>query len=76
METGWSSVGEHEVYCCGARVLIKDDVVTVLSEPRVRYCPLHESLYGIREIDRASVQRALQEKIKTLDFCCERRVAS
>ncbi|MFQ6094802.1 MAG: methanogenesis marker 8 protein [Candidatus Bathyarchaeia archaeon] len=70
----FSCVGEHVIYCCGARVLIKDGKVKVLSEPRITYCPLHEALYGTKEIDRESVKRSVEAKIRGLGFCCEQRV--
>ncbi|MDH5440606.1 MAG: DUF2099 family protein [Candidatus Bathyarchaeota archaeon] len=73
-DKSFNCLGDHEVYCCGARVLIKDGKVTVLSEPRVMYCPLHGALYGTEEIDKESVKRSVEAKIKNLGFCCEQRI--
>jgi putative methanogenesis marker protein 8 len=67
-------VGEHEFYCCGARVLIKDGAIEVLTEPRISYCPLHEAMYGTKTLDREAVKRTAEIKIKDLGFCCEDRV--
>jgi len=67
-------VGEHEFYCCGARVLIKGGEVKVLTEPRITYCPLHEAMYGTKILDREAVKRTAEIKIKDLGFCCENRV--
>jgi len=67
-------LGEHEFYCCGARVLLKDGEIKVLSEPRISYCPLLESLYGVREVDSEVVRRVVESKIKRFGFCCECRV--
>ncbi len=67
-------VGEHEFYCCGARTLVKDGEVKVLTEPRISYCPLHETLYGTKIIDRNSVKRSVEMKIRDAGFCCEQRV--
>jgi len=67
-------VGEHEFYCCGARVLIKDGAIEVLSEPKISHCPLHEAIYGIKTLDREAVRRTAEIKIKDLGFCCEDRV--
>jgi len=67
-------VGEHEFYCCGARVLIKGGEVKVLTEPRITYCPLHEAIYGTKILDREAVKRTAEIKIKDLGFCCENRV--
>jgi putative methanogenesis marker protein 8 len=68
------SLGEHEFYCCGAKVLIKDDEVKVLTEPRISYCPLHEAIYGTKTLDREAVKRTAEIKIKDLGFCCENRI--
>lgn len=73
-DKSFSCAGEHEIYCCGARVLIKDGKVAVLSEPRVMYCPLHGALYGVKEIDKESVKRSVETKIRSLGFCCEQRI--
>ncbi|MBX5328849.1 MAG: DUF2099 family protein [Candidatus Bathyarchaeota archaeon] len=66
--------GEHEIYCCGARVRISEEGVEVLTEPTVEYCPLHEALYGSRTIDLKSVQKSVEKKIADYGFCCARRV--
>lgn len=65
--------GEHEFYCCGARVLLRGGEVKVLSEPRVAYCPLIESLYGIHEVNLEAVKRIIEMKVRDFGFCCERR---
>ena len=67
-------VGEHEIYCCGARVRIsKKGGVEVLTEPPVDYCPLHESLYGTKNIDKESVRRSVEMKVARAGFCCPNR---
>ena len=68
------SVGEHEIYCCGARVRIKDGKIEVLTKPRVIYCPLHEALYGTKRIDEEAVKQSIQIKIRNFGFCCENRI--
>jgi putative methanogenesis marker protein 8 len=66
--------GEHEIYCCGARVRISEhDGVEVLTEPLVKHCPLHRYLYGIKRIDRESVRRSVECKISGFGFCCGSR---
>jgi len=67
-------VGEHEFYCCGARILIKDGEIKVLTEPRIVYCPLHEAFYGTKELDKDAVKRSVEMKVKNLGFCCEHRI--
>lgn len=68
------SIGEHEIYCCGARVRIKDGKIEVLSKPRIVHCPLHEVLYGTRKIDKEAVKLSIQMKMESFGFCCENRV--
>lgn len=66
--------GEHEIYCCGARVKISEKGVEVLTEPTVEYCPLHEALYGTEKIDVRTVQKSVEKKIAGHGFCCANRV--
>jgi putative methanogenesis marker protein 8 len=66
--------GEHEIYCCGARVRISEHGgVEVLSKPLVEYCPLHEALYGTTCIERESVRKSVESKIAGFGFCCGSR---
>jgi len=66
--------GEHEIYCCGARVRISEKGVEVLSEPLVGYCPLHEALYGTKKIDAQEVRKSVEKKIAGFGFCCANRL--
>jgi len=65
---------EHMVQCCGARVRICDEKVEVLTEPRIHHCPLHESLYGVKVIDKEAVKKTVETKMQTHGFCCKYRV--
>ena len=65
--------GEHEIYCCGARVRISEKGVEVLTEPTVEYCPLHEALYGTKKIDVETVRKSVAMKIAGFGFCCANR---
>jgi putative methanogenesis marker protein 8 len=65
--------GEHEIYCCGARVQISEKGVEVLTEPTVEYCPLHETLYGTKKIDVETVRKSVEMKIASFGFCCANR---
>jgi len=65
--------GEHEIYCCGARVRISGKGVAVLTEPTVEYCPLHEVLYGTKKIDDEAVRKSVEMKIAGFGFCCGNR---
>jgi putative methanogenesis marker protein 8 len=66
--------GEHEIYCCGARVRISEKGVEVLSEPLIEYCPLHEGLYGTKQIDVEAVRKSVEMKIAGFGFCCANRL--
>jgi len=65
--------GEHEIYCCGARVRISGKGVEVLTEPTVEYCPLHEAMYGTKHIDAEAVRKTVETKIARFGFCCGNR---
>jgi len=65
--------GEHEIYCCGARVRISEKGIEVLSEPMIEYCPLHEALYGTKKIDVEAVRKSVEMKIAGFGFCCGNR---
>jgi putative methanogenesis marker protein 8 len=65
--------GKHEIYCCGARVQISEKGVEVLSEPLIEYCPLHEALYGTKQIDVEAVRKSVEMKIAGFGFCCGNR---
>jgi len=44
-----------------------------LSEPRIHNCPLHESLYGFKTIDKEAVKKTVEFKMQTYGFCCQHR---
>ncbi|MBS7616911.1 DUF2099 family protein [Candidatus Bathyarchaeota archaeon] len=52
---------------------ISEKGVNVLSEPLVEYCPLHEALYGTKQIDVEAVRRSVELKITGFGFCCRNR---
>jgi len=66
--------GEHEIYCCGARVQISEKGIKLLTQPTVEYCPLHEALYGTKKIDAEAVRKTIEKKISGYGFCCENRL--
>jgi putative methanogenesis marker protein 8 len=68
-----STVGEHEFYCCGSKVLIKNGDVKVLTEPRIVHCPLLEAFYGVRKVDREAVKNCVRMKVEGFGFCCRDR---
>ncbi|MEM3695042.1 MAG: DUF2099 family protein [Candidatus Bathyarchaeia archaeon] len=66
--------GEHEIYCCGARVQISEKGIRLLTQPTVEYCPLHEALYGTKKINSEAVRKTIEKKISGYGFCCESRL--
>jgi putative methanogenesis marker protein 8 len=66
--------GVHEIYCCGARVRISESGIEVLSEPLIEYCPLHEALYGTKNIDADAVRKTVEMKVAGFGFCCPNRL--
>jgi len=65
--------GTHEIYCCGSRVRVSPTGVSALTEPVVKYCPLHESLYGTKKISAGAVKKSVERKIAGHGFCCRNR---
>jgi len=65
---------EHIVQCCGARVRVCGKRVESVSEPRIHQCPLHESLYGVSNIDKEAVKKTVETKMQRHGFCCQHRV--
>ncbi len=64
---------KHLILCCGALVEIRGEHVSVLTDPIVSKCPMVESLYGYRNIDRNVVNEIVERKVKELGlFCCHR----
>jgi putative methanogenesis marker protein 8 len=66
--------GEHLIQCCGAKVRIRGQSVEVLDDPRIRHCPLHESLYGFKVMNKEAVKKTVEFKIRNYGFCCQHRV--
>ncbi|MEM3699636.1 MAG: DUF2099 family protein [Candidatus Bathyarchaeia archaeon] len=66
--------GTHEIYCCGARVRISEKGIEVLSEPLIEYCPLHETLYGTKNINAEAVRKTVEMKLAGFGFCCANRL--
>lgn len=48
--------------------------VEVLSEPRISHCPLNEALYGFKPVNKKTVKRMIETKMKKYGFCCGHRV--
>lgn len=67
-------IGEHEFYCCGARIRLKNGELQILSEPKVIHCPLMEGMYGVREINSETIKRIVETKVQRFGFCCAHRL--
>jgi len=65
---------EHVIQCCGAKVRISGEKIEVLSEPRICHCPLHETIYGLKHIDKEAVKKTIETKMRAHGFCCRLRV--
>lgn len=65
--------GTHEINCCGSKAHISREGVKISTEPVVRFCPLHASLYGCKEINATTVKESVERKIKEYGFCCRNR---
>ncbi len=67
---------EHLIQCCGAKVRIHGERIEVLGEPCIQNCPLHESLYGLKVMDKEAVKKTVGLKTQTHGFCCQHRTFS
>ncbi|HUV23983.1 MAG TPA: methanogenesis marker 8 protein [Methanomassiliicoccales archaeon] len=65
---------EHLLEMAKALVLIKDGKIKVLSDPKIRHCPLRKDLYGCDEESRESVERVLKEHIQELGMYSSGRI--
>lgn len=65
---------EHLLEMAGALVRVKDGKIEVLTEPRVRFCPLRAGLYGIEIESRETVAKTLQAHMQELGMYGSQRV--
>jgi len=63
----------HEIINRGARVLIRNGEVFVLTEPMVSYCPFVAAVYGFKHIDKTAVKRAVEMRIEKFGLFTDRR---
>ncbi len=59
-------MAEHLLEMAKALVKIKDGKVTVVTEPRIKTCPLRRDLYGCQEESKETVKRVLEGHINDL----------
>ncbi len=57
-------VGEHLIEVCGARVSICEGRVRVLSQPKVRYCPVYLKIHGYEKINRKKVKEIVVKQVQ------------
>jgi putative methanogenesis marker protein 8 len=67
-------LAEHLVEMAGALVRVKDGEVEVLSDPKVRWCPLRSGLYGHKIESRETVKAVLKSHIEELGMYSPHRV--
>lgn len=68
--------GRHELLCRGARVVVDEDGVRVLTDPAVRSCPYVKATFKIGKIDREAVRKIVEWKIERYGHFCPNRVLS
>ena len=44
-----------------------------MTDPRIIHCPLHESLYGFKKINKEAVKKTVEAKMRLHGFCCQNR---
>ncbi len=67
-------MSEHLLEMAKALVRVKDGKIEVLTEPKIRYCPLRRGLYGLAEESRETVERILKEHMDDLGMYSPDRV--
>jgi len=67
-------MAKHEVEMAKSRVRIEDGKVRVLSEPKVKRCPLRAHLYNCEQEDKGTVRRVLEGHIHELGMYTSERV--
>ena len=67
-------MAEHLVEMAGALVRVRDGRIEVLTDPKVRWCPLRASLYGIGEESKETVEAVLRGHIEELGMYGPHRV--
>jgi putative methanogenesis marker protein 8 len=60
------SMAEHLVEMAGALVRVRDGKIEVLSDPKVKWCPLRSGLYGHKAESRKTVESVLKSHIEEL----------
>jgi len=63
----------HELLCRGARVLVEDGRVVVLTDPAVCSCPYVKAVYKIDRIDREAVKKIVEQKIRDYGYFSKNR---
>lgn len=59
-------MSDHLVEMAKAMVRIKDGKIDVLTDPKVKRCPLRKDIYGFGEESRETIRESLQEHIRDL----------
>ncbi|MCJ7445581.1 MAG: DUF2099 family protein [Methanotrichaceae archaeon] len=67
-------MAEHKMEMAKALVSIKNGVITVLAEPKIRHCPLRASIYGYNEENCGTVEETLRLHIDKLGMYGPNRI--
>lgn len=57
-----------------SRITVVDGIVTEVTEPRLKFCPLFNKMLGIEEIDTDAIRRNIEFRVKDFGFGTEDRV--
>jgi len=67
-------MSEHLIEMAKAKVLIKDGEVRVLTDPKIRRCPLRQKIYGNEQETRETIKKTIENHIKELGMYTDNRV--
>lgn len=67
-------MSEHLLEMAKALVRVKDGKMEVLTDPKIRCCPLRKDLYGLAEESRETIEKVLKEHMDDLGMYSPDRV--
>jgi putative methanogenesis marker protein 8 len=67
-------MAEHKMEMAKALVSVNNGIITVLSEPRVKRCPLRANLYGCNEESHDTIKKVLKQHMDDLGMYGPNRI--
>jgi putative methanogenesis marker protein 8 len=67
-------MAEHKLEMAKALVAVNNGTVTVLSEPRVKWCPLRANLYGCNKENNDTIEKVLKQHMDDFGMYGPRRI--